>query len=57
MQAQAYGILSLLAGASVANAHGYVYSWTVNGETMRGAAPGEGTDGAALPTDNTDWGE
>jgi hypothetical protein len=24
---------------------------------MRGAAPGEGSDGAALPTDNTDWGE
>ena len=24
---------------------------------MRGASPGEGSDGAALPTDNTDWGE
>jgi hypothetical protein len=24
---------------------------------MRGASPGGGSDGAALPTDNTDWGE
>ena len=56
-QAQAYGILSVLAGASLVNAHGYVYSWTVNGEVHPGTAPGESSDGAARPTENTDWGK
>jgi hypothetical protein len=45
-QTQAYTIASLLAGASLVNAHGYVYSWTVNGKTERGASAAR-----------DDWGE
>jgi len=41
---------------SVVNAHGYVYSWTINGETRLSASPGEGANGASIANDDTDWG-
>lgn len=55
-QTQACTILSLLAGASLVSAHGYVYSWTIDGEEHRGFNPDaqQGYSGAQRPTDNSD---
>ena len=58
-QQQGLAILAVLAGASLVKGHGYVVSWTANGETQDGADPQRASSytGVARPTTNEDWRE
>ena len=52
-------MIAFLATASVVEGHGYVVTWTANGEVEQGQNPGSsgGYSGIGRPTDNGDWGK
>lgn len=52
-------MIAFLATASVVKGHGYVVTWTANGEVEQGQNPGSsgGYSGIGRPTDNGDWGK